>query len=348
MDLNYQIEKEIFNKQHHISDEEKQIIFFLTYIFSCISIFFSVFIVFLYWFFKDLKKFHFEVIMWLSVSNTLSNATCFMKTNTLYSCLTYCYISSLLDISSRIWSILSIYTAIKSILVGEDIVYENKVYLRLKFFIIAFVIPILIAIPIIFLKVKSSVGYICTFNMDDYSTGINTKIRIIYYFILWYLVIINLYMIIKFNQTINLVSKQFNMFKYSRITSIFSQVKFYPIILFVTLIPGTITLIYYEIYNKFNFAILIIQVILEGSQGLLIALCFLLTPYLRSAISLIFKRIFKCERNAVSIKQDVDLRKNMIFVIEEEEFDDSLLSIKNNNRESQNTDKDSVNSFSLY
>ena len=57
MDLNYQIEKEIFNKQHHISDEEKQIIFFLTYIFSCISIFFSVFIVFLYWFFKDLKKF---------------------------------------------------------------------------------------------------------------------------------------------------------------------------------------------------------------------------------------------------------------------------------------------------
>lgn len=276
-----------------LSDNERLILQNVVLILSSISILGSAIIIFLFWFFKDLRKFHFEVIVWLSVSNLLGNLTYFIPFFTDNYCMIQAYLYNTFKISSVIWSILILYTAIKSISLSKEDMDTNRLKHRIIYILLAFGISSAVSTPIIISKTYGKNGVWCWVDanvLPEYSI----KLIFFYYFIIWYLIAICFYLVYQLVITLNTISKYLNTFKFERIINIYTKVKIYPLLLSIFLIPGTVNRLF-EIYNgRTFFIIVLIQSVSESCEGIIVALVFLNTPYLREAIKLCINRMFSC------------------------------------------------------
>lgn len=357
-DLNYLESNLTLNQKETLDD----IAFFL----AAGSIAFNIIIIFLYWFFKDLRKFHFEVIVWLSVNYCFSNSLYFMSSKNVISCCLQAYLITAFKIASIIWSILIIYTAIKSIILRVEDFEGKHLKYRIIYFFITYSFSTLITIPIIYSKAYSDMGSWC-WLYSKIKPGISLKLIYLYYFILWYLIFICFYLVKQLINSLNLMSQYVNTFKHERMIKIYYGVKIYPLVISICLVPGTINRLFESLYWETYFSIALIQVIVECSEGILVALVFLNTPYLKEAIKICINRICDCGKNDRSKFQREQIhtlkyRKSAItysrgsdniFVdsnIEDENnkklYNDGLFEIKENpNFECTFSDKESINTL---
>jgi hypothetical protein len=109
-----------------------------------------LFVEIMYWFFKSLRSFAFELVMWLCFSNIIYNITFFLPSDSKDTLFNYweknisttCTIQALLvtfsDLSSMIWTTIIGYTAYKSVNDYEQL-KKNKGLFRAVFLCLAFI-----------------------------------------------------------------------------------------------------------------------------------------------------------------------------------------------------------------
>lgn len=108
-----------------------------------------IFVQFIFWFFKSLRSFAFELVMWLCISSIFHNLTFFFHSNSEDTIVNYynnnitvtCSVQALLSIffslSSMIWSTLIGYTAYKSVNDYEKLQKNKNIY-RFIYILLAF------------------------------------------------------------------------------------------------------------------------------------------------------------------------------------------------------------------
>jgi hypothetical protein len=127
----------------NLNEDEIYAIIVVTRILASISLTGLLCVFFLFWFFKSLRSFALELVVWLCFSSVLFNIQYFFPIQNLngHWCQAQAIISGAFDISSMIWTTIIGYTAYISIN-NYDYLNLNKNKYRIVFFILANVIPI--------------------------------------------------------------------------------------------------------------------------------------------------------------------------------------------------------------
>jgi hypothetical protein len=136
----------LFKYMSKLNDEEVYSIRLITQILSAISIVGLLFVFFLFWFFKSIRSFALELVIWLSFSCILFNISYFFPIGPESDgwCVAQAIISGTFDLSGMMWTTIIGYTAYIS-LYKPDHLDNHKNKYRILFFVLADVIPLAVA-----------------------------------------------------------------------------------------------------------------------------------------------------------------------------------------------------------
>ena len=135
------------------TQQEEEIMRTVSRVFSAFSITGLIFVQIVFWFFRSIRTFAFELVAWLCFSNILFNLSVYLPVyesddlkhyynNTLStSCTLQSIISIFFDLSSLIWTTIIGYTAYVSV-TRQLCLDSNKFYYRLGFISTAYLIPL--------------------------------------------------------------------------------------------------------------------------------------------------------------------------------------------------------------
>ena len=126
-------------------EEDLFILRMITWILSGISILFLLFVIFTYFYFKKIRTFALELIVWLCVSNIIFYIGFFLPVKDETFCMAGGILYMSMDKSSIIWVSIIVYTAYKS-LITQNYLEKNRNSYRILFFTIANVFPICVAL----------------------------------------------------------------------------------------------------------------------------------------------------------------------------------------------------------
>jgi hypothetical protein len=124
----------------NLDEDEIYAIKMVTRILSGVSLLGLFCVFFLFWFFRSIRSFALELVIWLSLSSFLFNIQYFFPTFDNW-CLAQGILSAAFDISTMIWTTIIGYTAYLSIN-SYDHLSDNKGKYRVLFFFLANVVPI--------------------------------------------------------------------------------------------------------------------------------------------------------------------------------------------------------------
>ncbi len=123
------------------------------------------------------------------------------------------------------------------------------------------------------------------------------KLVLFYFCFDWVLIIINLYFIYKVVSVIKQNRNDRNAYS----LNIYSTMKWYPIVLIVCSIPGTVNRIYGIVTNESNFVMMILQGVFDYLQGLFIMIIFISGPQMMENLRLCFGKLFRSQRERESM-----------------------------------------------
>jgi hypothetical protein len=132
-------------------DDDLVLIRLITRVLSAISITSLLLCVFTYLYFKKIRTFALELIIWLCISNIIFYIGYFLPIDDDGYCITGGILYMSMDKSSIIWVTIIVYTAYKS-LITQNYLEKNRNYYRILFFLIADVFPIVLALGYIIIK----------------------------------------------------------------------------------------------------------------------------------------------------------------------------------------------------
>jgi hypothetical protein len=126
------------------SEDNRNILTLLNIIISSFSIFFSCLIILIYWYFKELRNFNFELVVWLSISTILYNVTAYIpyepeKRNV--SCAIQACMIILFQSACWIWSCVIGYSTFISVIKKDHMERLRKKY-RIFFVILVYSLAI--------------------------------------------------------------------------------------------------------------------------------------------------------------------------------------------------------------
>jgi hypothetical protein len=125
-----------------LEEDEIYAIKMVTKILSCFSILGLFCVFFLFWFFKGVRSFALELVVWLSVSSMIFNFQYYFPTTPGW-CHAQAIINAAFDTSSMIWTTIIGYTAYLSIN-NYDYISKHKQKYRILFFSTANVLPLIV------------------------------------------------------------------------------------------------------------------------------------------------------------------------------------------------------------
>lgn len=126
----------------NFSDDEVEIIKIISTLCSILSIASSLFIFSLFWFFKEIRNFNLELVIWYSISSTLYLITPFFPFNPNEKptwCAIQAFTLTWFQIACHMWTCIIGYTAFISVIKKEHI-EKHKCKYRILFLGVAFIV----------------------------------------------------------------------------------------------------------------------------------------------------------------------------------------------------------------
>ena len=131
------------SNEYKFTEEEKGTLRLIAKILSSFSLFGLLFVLFVFCFFRNVRSFVLELVVWLCITNLFFNICNFFPIE-LTNENTWCYLQGLIstfsDISSMIWTTIIGFFSYYSV-VNFEYIEKNKRKLRIIFIFIAFLIP---------------------------------------------------------------------------------------------------------------------------------------------------------------------------------------------------------------
>ena len=301
---------------------------------SSFSISGSLFVLFVYWYFKDIRTFTFEVVIWLILSCLIDNSASLInlgldqiKNNS--QCIIQGFIQITFDNSILIWAAIIGYTSYMAV---KDYNYLiiNRSYLRKLYIIIAFICPIVLTLGLYYFDCIGPSGGWCWLDTEteneDKQNLVKTLI-VTMFFIMWIFLVINSYFIIKVVFLLNSAIETMSDPEKEIIEKHTSKLKCYPIAMIICVLPSTINRLYTLITGNDSIYLIYIQTVFDSLTGLIVSIIFGLSPAVKDSIKYLCRSIF--------------MKKSLI---KENDFNSFIKENDLNNQNIQNIDKN-FNSF---
>ncbi len=264
------------------------------------------FVFFIYWFFKELRSFSFELVIWLSISSCFYSLRGFLWPNTIYSdkgdygirCIIQSLVITFFENSTLLISCIIGYAAYVN--TRNPKLFENNIrYYRILFLSIALFIPMIPCLLIYFLKLYGPSDGWCWLDLSSSNKERNTlinKFMIIYFCFIWLVVILNSYFILIVIINLHKLKSEENSQFINRITS---RLKWYPVIITILLIPSTVNRVLNLTMNIKLDILIYIQTIADSIQGLIFVLVYTLSPEVKQALAQMCKKYFRKDKTSL-------------------------------------------------
>lgn len=270
---------------------------YANYVFSGISLVSGVSVVALYIFFKEIRLFLYEIIMFLCLGRIILDITSFFsfsdgkENEPSFSCKLQGAI--LYSFQKYTW-IMCTYLLYFTYIYGlqRDYLWKNAKIIRPIFLILAFILSCSFGVSAYAMNVISFNGVVCGLtnkNFKDRHSNI-TMILISLLFDMFF-ICLNIYFFIKIFHDRKELSK-----KTQEFSKIFSIIKLFPILKFVCWLPSLSMLIYIA-YGKSNqMVVSILNFLITFCSSIFTFICgiiYLRLPHVRISVKAFFKRLFE-------------------------------------------------------
>ena len=250
---------------------------------TSLSIITSVIDIFLYWFFPQNRNFSFSNIIILAIINLIYSISTLLPFDEFIKepeNSTMCEVQSFFINFSHSAQYLQV--SIMSYCIFIKIIKKNhlekyyKIY-RSLFFVLLLSFPLIFSIYILLTKGYGNSGIFCWIDIYTlYRRNHIKRVLLNYYITIWFLLLINLFFIIKVKVTL----------KKNKIKNeIYDHLIKYPIILLICSFPTTFNVMYRILNkNKQINAFIYLQIIFESCFGMIINVIFLTSPWIQQSI----------------------------------------------------------------
>ena len=250
---------------------------------TSLSIITSVIDIFLYWFFPQNRNFSFSNIIILAIINLIYSISTLLPFDEFIKepeNSTMCEVQSFFINFSHSAQYLQV--SIMSYCIFIKIIKKNhlekyyKIY-RFLFFVLLLSFPLIFSIYILLTKGYGNSGIFCWIDIYTlYRRNHIKRVLLNYYITIWFLLLINLFFIIKVKVTL----------KKNKIKNeIYDHLIKYPIILLICSFPTTFNVLYRILNkNKQINAFIYLQIIFESCFGMIINVIFLTSPWIQQSI----------------------------------------------------------------
>jgi hypothetical protein len=126
----------------NLNENEIFTIKLITQILTGISLFSLLLVLLLFWFFKSIRSFALELIVWLCISNIIFNICYYLPTYYEITCTLQAILEIAFDMSSFLWTTIIGYTAYISLMKLDHLEKYKTIY-RVVFVIIANFLPLI-------------------------------------------------------------------------------------------------------------------------------------------------------------------------------------------------------------
>jgi hypothetical protein len=264
------------------------------------------FVFFIYWFFKELRSFSFELVIWLSISSCFYSLRGFLWPQTIYNdsgeygirCIIQSMVITFFENSTLLISCIIGYAAFVN--TRNPKLFENNIRCyRIIFLSIALLIPLVPCLLIYFLKIYGPSDGWCWLDLSSSNkeriTLIN-KFMIIYFCFIWLVVILNSFFFIIVIINLHKLKSEENSQFINRITS---RLKWYPVIITILLIPSTVNRVLNLTLNMKLDILIYLQTIADSIQGLIFGLVYTLSPEVKQALAQMWKKSFRKDKTSM-------------------------------------------------
>lgn len=274
-------------------------LYYLELGFGCLSLLGNFFVIFVYFFYKQLRCFAFELVIYLTIACMFNNLSYLIhyrpSINFTETQMTLCYVQAFMmvwfETSQIIWTTLIAISLYVNVVKFDETDSNSNCMKRVIFLLVGF------AFPLSFSIIGITMGYFgpgsnyCWINSIDNSIGAIIYGNVIY-LLVWILIITNVTITIIVIRHLN---KLYNNEEEKELISryIYKLIK-YPIIQVICLIPATINRIIYVFLKETFFPIQVISMCFLASQGLLYAIAYGYNTQVREILRKSLKKTFKC------------------------------------------------------
>ena len=283
------------------NDTNEQIFTLVSYIVGSISIVGGVFSIFLFWFFKEIRLFIYELIMYISASRVILDIAGFLPVKDVTNGdqkdqknLIYCSIQGILNITCQkfSWIVCTyvIYFSYYQEVKGEKLQTQSKI-LRLKLLLPAFLFSLAFALIAFFTDYikKEDAGFFCTLMKPHKDSS--HRLVVISYLIDIFFIVLNAYLIIRV--TI-LIRKMRN--KGHELRKMFFVVMFFPVLNFMCWLPSFFHSVQSLKELEHNHSLLL-SLLISICSGIFTFLCgvlYSLLPHMKISLKAFLRSLFGC------------------------------------------------------
>jgi hypothetical protein len=265
---------------------------------SSISIIGSGFVFFIYWFFKEIRSFPLELVVWLCFSNAMCNLSVYVNMETKPievspSCVLQGFIQMTFDNSAMIWASIIGFTAYKTV-IDYEYIQRNIKRIRIKYLFLGFFLPMALSCAAYICEVFGPSGAWCWLDINTTDENKRKKVLVfvwIAYSVPWFFIFANAYFIIK---AIIILKRNHLSGQEKLIVDKFSKkLRTYPIVMAICILPATINRIYSVFADKENLIMFYFQTIGDSLQGFLFAIIFGINPAIKEAVKELCFSLFR-------------------------------------------------------
>jgi hypothetical protein len=287
---------------HNETDDTNEKIFTLVnYIVGSISIVGGIFSIFLFWFFKEIRLFIYELIMYISASRVILDIAGFLPVKDVINGdhqdeknQIYCSIQGILNITCQkfSWIVCTyvIYFSYYQEVKGEKLQTQSKI-LRLKLLLPAFLFSLAFALIAFFTNYiqKEDAGFFCTLMKPDQNSS--HRLVVISYLIDIFFIVLNAYLIIRV--TI-LIRKMRN--KGHELRKMFFVVMFFPVLNFMCWLPSFFHSVQSlkELEHSHSLVLSLLISICSGIFTFLCGVLYSLLPHMKISLKAFLRSLFGC------------------------------------------------------
>ena len=192
----------------------------------------STFIISAYIWLKSIRSFAFKLVFFMSISDII-HSVCLLLPPKGVSCVVQGFLLQYSAVSSVFWSFNIAFSLYMTALKGE----RDPARYQTKFLILAYIVPLLLAIIPLFLNAYSQAGGWCWINS---SFSVDLALRLFcFYFIVWTVIPFNLYVYVK---VIHKLKREYGaIIEYQQTNhAMIKRLSLYPVVLIVCYLPITI------------------------------------------------------------------------------------------------------------
>lgn len=260
-------------------DDDNKIPRMIRIVGSAISIGTCILALIIFWLFKDNHNFTMSKIPTLSISNAIFSLSLILPYNSNSN--TMCQIQSFLintfQLTQYFCSCVLCYCTFISV-IKKNHLEKHKIFYRIFFSLIELGLPLFLSSVVLYTKSFGDSGGFCWLDLQNrYKRLFMQKLSINIYACLWFLLLLNIFFIIKIFVLIN---KNKNSNK-----ELYNHLLIYPSIMFITAVPGTMYRLYMILNKQIEiYWMKLIMIICESFCGVLVNCVFMFSPWVRQSI----------------------------------------------------------------